>query len=106
MFSPNSPVYEGATLLFLYGSGVIVPCEYTGVQDEILASKTSAWIGTSLHRISPIYDVKGPDVVKFFNSICVNDFTTLSDKGIRHAIICNEKGQILSDSIAHKVESD
>jgi glycine cleavage system aminomethyltransferase T len=105
MFSPNSPVYEGATLLFPQGPGMLIPYEYTGWQDENLASKTSAWIGTPL-TTSPIYDVKGPDLVKFFNSICVNDFSGLSEKGIRHAIICNEKGQILTDSVVHKVAED
>ena len=106
MFSPNSPVYEGATLLFPMGPGVLLPYEYTGVSDEIQASKTSAWVGTALTTSSPTYDVKGPDVVKFFNSVCVNDFSTLSENGIRHAIICNEKGQILTDSVVHKIAPD
>jgi glycine cleavage system aminomethyltransferase T len=106
MFSPNSPVYEGATLLFPMGPGMLLPHEYTGWYDEILASKTSAWIGTSLTTTSPTYDVKGPDLVKFFNSICVNDFSGLMESGIRHAIICNEKGQILTDSVVHKVAED
>jgi glycine cleavage system aminomethyltransferase T len=105
MFSPNSPVYEGATLLFPYGP-ILAPYEYTGWHDEIQASKTNAWIGVTLTITSPIYDVKGPDVIKFFNSICVNDFSGLADKGIRHAIICNEKGQILTDSVVHKVAED
>jgi glycine cleavage system aminomethyltransferase T len=105
MFSLNSPVYEGATLLFPFGP-TLAPYEYTGVQDEILASKTSAWIGVTLTITSPIYDVKGPDLIKFFNSICVNDFTNLSDNGIRHAIICNKKGQILTDSVVHKIAED
>jgi glycine cleavage system aminomethyltransferase T len=103
MFSPNSPVYEGATLLLPVGPGVTVPYEYTGVHDEILGSKSSAWIGTTLTTVMPTYDIKGPDTVKFFNSICTNEFSGLSDNGTRHAIICNEKGQILYDSVVHKV---
>lgn len=102
MFPPTSPVYEGATLLFAMMPGVTLPYEYTGVGDEVTAAKTSAWIGTQL-MTSPIYDVKGPDAVKFLNSICVNDFTNLKDKGIRHAIICNDKGQILTDGVVIKM---
>ncbi len=105
MFPPNSPVYEGATLLFPLAPGMTLPYEYNGVKDEVLASKTSAWIGTQL-MMSPIYDVKGPDAVKFLNSICVNDFTKLSSKGIRHAIICNEKGEILTDGVVMKIAED
>ncbi len=102
MFIPTSPVFEGASYLIAMGPGMYLPFEYNGYEKEILASKTSAWIGTAL-MISPIYDIKGPDAVKFFNSICVNDFTTLGDKGIRHAIICNEKGQILTDGVVIKI---
>ena len=102
MYPPNSPVYEGATMLFPMAPGITLPFEYTGVKDEVLASKASAWIGTQL-MTSPIYDVKGPDAVKFLNSICVNDFSRLGAKGIRHAIICNEKGQILTDGVVMKI---
>jgi glycine cleavage system aminomethyltransferase T len=105
MYSSSSPVYEGATLLTPNGPGLI-PYEYTGCKDEILAARTSAWVGTALNTISPYYDIKGPDAIKFLNSICTNDFSGLSDNGIRHAIICNEKGQILSDSVVHKVAED
>lgn len=105
MFPANSPVYEGATLLFPMMPGVVLPFEYTGVEDEVTAAKTSAWIGTQL-MTSPVYDVKGPDAVKFLNSVCVNDFTTLGYKGIRHAIICNAKGQILTDGVVMRLAED
>ncbi|MCR4435447.1 MAG: aminomethyl transferase family protein [Clostridiales bacterium] len=97
-------IYNDAFTLLKFGMDYY-PQEYTGYQDEILAGKTTAWIGSSL-MISPIYDVKGPDALKFFNSICVNDFSTLKDKGIRHAVICNEKGQIMTDGVVFKVAED
>lgn len=105
MFSPDSPVYEGATLLFPMAPGVNLPFEYTGVKSEVLASKTSAWIGTQL-MMSPIYDVKGPDATKFLTSVCVNNFSAQGEKGIRHAVICNEKGQILTDGVVMKIAED
>ena len=105
MFPPNSPVYEGASLLFPMMPGVMLPYEYTGVGDEVIAAKESAWIGTQL-MTSPIYDVKGPDAVRFLNSICVNDFTKLGYKGIRHAVICNDKGQILTDGVVIRLEEN
>lgn len=101
----RNPITEGATLMFQMGSGMFAPFEYLGVQPEICAYQTSAWIGTSL-LISPIFDVYGPDVIKFFNSICTNDFTKLGMKGIRHAVICNDKGQLLTDGVAFKVAED
>ena len=101
----RNPTAEGATLLFQMAPGVLLPYEYNGVKPEICAYQTSAWIGTAL-MISPIYDVYGPDVIKFFNSICINDFSNLGMTGIRHAVICNEKGQILTDGVAIKVADD
>ena len=68
----RNPTMEGATLMFQSAPGMLVPYEYLGVQPEISAYQTSAWIGTAL-MISPVFDVYGPDVIKFFNSICTND---------------------------------
>ena len=97
-----NPTFEGAALLYQMMPGMMLPYEYEGVSREIGAYQTSAWIGTAL-MISPIFDVYGPDVTKFFNSICTNDFTKLGLTGIRHAVICNEKGHILTDGVALKV---
>ncbi len=105
MSIPRNPAMEDASLLFQMAPGVLLPYEYQGVKPEISAYQASAWIGTSL-MISPIYDVYGPDVIKFFNSICTNNFTKLGMTGLRHAVICNEKGQILTDGVAIKVAED
>lgn len=105
MSIPRNPAIEDSTLLFQMAPGILIPYEYQGVRPEISAYQTSAWIGTSL-MISPIYDVYGPDVIKFFNSICTNNFPKLGMTGLRHAVICNEKGQILTDGVAIKVAED
>lgn len=105
MSEHRNPIMEGATFLFQMAPGMYLPYEYEGVKNEISAYQTSAWIGTSL-MISPIYDVYGPDLIKFFNSICTNDFTKLGMTGMRHAVICNEKGQLLTDGVAIKVAED
>ena len=105
MSQPMNPTFEGAALLYQMMPGVMLPYEYEGVAREISAYQTGAWIGTAL-MISPIFDVYGPDVTKFFNSICTNDFSNLGLTGIRHAVVCNEKGQILTDGVALKVAED
>lgn len=106
MSQERNPAMEGASLLFPIAPGILAPYEYEGVKTEISAYQTSAWIGISLQPSSPIYDVYGPDVIKFFNSICVNNFSKLGMTGLRHAVICNEKGQILTDGVAIKVAED
>lgn len=94
-------INEGVFTLF-NGGGALSPFEYTGYKDEILASKDTAYVGTSLND-SPIFDVKGPDAAKFLNSICINDYSNLKEGGIRHAVICNEKGQIMADGVVMKI---
>ncbi len=102
MANTNNPALEGAVTLIPQGPGLIAPHSYSGVEDEIKAYQTSAWIGTSLMN-SPVYDVCGPDAVKLLNSVCTNDFSTLGMAGIRHAVMCNEKGQILTDGVAIRI---
>lgn len=103
--SLKSPVFEGATLLYPFGPGIVLPYEYEGLKTEAPAARTTAWIGTQL-MISPIYDVKGPDAVAFLNSIGTNEFSNLSDHGLRHAILCNERGQIMTDGVVIKLGPD
>ena len=51
-------------------------------------------------------DVYGPDAVKLMGQVCTNDFTTLGMNGIRHAVMCNEKGQILTDGVVIRIGED
>ena len=103
MFEQNS-VNQGAFTFFLAGF-MYAPYEYTGYKDELLASKESAYITTALNE-SPIYDVKGPDADKFMSSICINNFSNVKVGRIRHAVICNEKGQIMTDGVVMKIAED
>lgn len=101
IYDINSPALESATLLFQMAPGMLLPYEFGGVKHEITAYPKTAWIGTTL-MISPVYDIKGPDAVNFLNSIAVNDFTKLTTKGLRHAVLCNDEGQVLTDGVVIK----
>lgn len=88
------------------GFGIYLPHNFTGAKDELLACRETAWLGTSLN-MSPVYDVTGPDAAKLLTSICVNrDFSKTTEKGTRHAIICNEKGLMLADGVAYKINDN
>lgn len=105
MSEMQDPVAHDASLLFNMGQGNLIPYEYGGVDYEIEGYQTAAWIGTTL-MISPVYDVYGPEVIEFMNSVCVNDFSKLNMEGLRHAVLCNDKGYILNDGVAIKVKED
>lgn len=99
-----NPINKDAFTLFNQG-GNLIPYEYTGYKDEILASKSTASLGTILNN-SPIFDVKGPDAAEFLTSICVNNFLKMKVGSIRHAVLCNEKGQILTDGVVMMIDKD
>lgn len=98
MFSINSPINRDAKLLIRWGNGCL-PYMVTSPKEELLACRDAAWLGSFLN-ISPVYDVSGPDAAKLLNSVCVNrDFNLLKIGGSRHALMCNEKGQLLADGL-------
>lgn len=99
-----NPELRDAKLLINFGD-FLQPYEFAGGKADIDGYRKSAWIGTPLST-SPIYDVYGPDAAKFLNSICVNDFTNLGMNGLRHAILCNDKGQILTDGVVIRISAD
>lgn len=102
----ENPMFQGARLVFGDATSLAgVPYEYTGWRDETMSWKETAYLGTSL-MVSPILDVKGSDVAKFFSKICVNNFENFKVGRIRHGIICNEKGQIMTDGVIMKLEEN
>lgn len=103
--SHYTPVNEGASLLMGGGEIGMFAYTYTGWRDETDSWKKTAYLGTALMN-SPIYDVSGPDVAAFFNSVCINNYSKFSVGKIRHAVICNEKGQIMTDGVVMKIAED
>ena len=68
-FTLDSPLFKGASAVQLSG-GAPQPFEYRSSREETLAARETAWLGVALN-MSPIFDVKGPDAVKFLNATCV-----------------------------------
>ena len=101
----NDPAIANAKLLMQPAPGFVMPYEYEGNAVEAVAYRESAMICTAL-MATPIVDIVGPDACAFLQSICVNDFTKLKYTGIRHAIICNDKGQILTDGVVIRLEEN
>lgn len=96
---------EGAFTYRKAGAG-FTHFEYSGWRTEILASKQTAHIGTSLHGHSPVYDVSGPDALEFLRSVCINSFRGFEVGQIRHAVLCNDQGQLLTDGVIARIADD
>ena len=100
-----NPMNEGASLLIGSSQINLFPYTYTGWRDETDSWKKTVYLGAALMN-SPILDVTGPDLSRFFNRICVNNFDIFSIGRIKHAVICNDKGQIMTDGVVMKTAED
>lgn len=101
----NSIIRNSKTVCFHPLTGLI-PYEFGTSKEEYLACRESAWMGGTLSFIR-VYDVFGPDSVKFLNSVCVNrDFGKLQIGKSRHGITVNEKGQILANGLIVRLSED
>lgn len=100
-----TPINEGASLYMGSGAIDMFAYTYTGWRDETDSWKKTAYLGAALMN-SPIMDVKGPGVAAFFSRICVNSFNKFSVGRIKHAIICNERGRIMTDGVVMKIAED
>ncbi|SDY65940.1 aminomethyltransferase family protein [Herbiconiux ginsengi] len=101
----DDTIAEGA-FTFAHLGPVLAPLEYTGWRREILSAKETAHIGTALHGVSPVYDVSGPDALKLLRSVAINSFNNFEVGQIRHAVLCNDKGQILADGVIAHIDED
>ena len=89
-FDPNIVLYDCAAFHF----GEAHPWEFAGWREEILSWRTSVGIGAVLNPTPTVF-LRGPDVIKFLSDICVNSFTKFAVGSSRHAIMCNEDGQVM-----------
>jgi glycine cleavage system aminomethyltransferase T len=104
-FSPDSAIFKGAKSTTNL-NGTILPFEFSGPKEEYLACRESAWLGCFLGW-QPVYEVSGPEAAKLFNRICVNkDFADMETGSSKHALICNDKGQLLADGVVMKKAGD
>jgi glycine cleavage system aminomethyltransferase T len=88
-FDPTVSVYDPTNRPFA------VPTEYHGWQVETLAWKRSAYLHGNLNP-TPTYRISGPGALKFLKDNCVNSFQKFSIGGSKHAVMCNEQGNIMA----------
>lgn len=83
----------------------MVPYEYCGWRDEVMSWKESCYIHTGLND-APTFRVKGPDAIKFFSDISVNSFANFPVGAIKHCIMCNDEGLIMTHGVLLHLEQD
>jgi len=74
--------------------------EYNGWKPESMSWKTGCYIHAGLSDGQ--FNFTGPDVIPFFESICVNNFQKFSIGSMKHAVSCLENGLIASHGILQR----
>lgn len=110
-FEHDSAILEGASTMtrdFIIYDGFF-PYQYTTPKDELLGARETAWFGCYLSSTTLVgrCEIWGSDAALFLTSVCINrDFSKLKVGGSRHAVICNEKGQLVATGIATRMKED
>ena len=78
--------------------------EFSGWKAESLSWKQGCYIHAGLSDNQ--MNFKGPDVLKFFESICVNNFEKFPVGTMKHAVMCLDNGLIASHGILQRNDED
>lgn len=97
----DGPILKGAFLAMPVPTKDLAwPYVVTSPEDELLACRSSAWIGVSLSTGICTYDIWGDDLIELLNYATVNrDYAKLKVGGSRHSLFCNDQGLILADGV-------
>jgi hypothetical protein len=103
-FDPEVDYYLNSNVAGL-GKGYAVPMEYTDWRDEVMSWKKSCYIHAGLND-APAFRVKGSDAVKFFSDVSVNSFAKFPVGGIKHCIMCNKDGLVMTHGVLLRLADD
>ena len=101
-FAPHDPsvaLYIGNTFQHA------VPYEHTDWRDETMAWKDSCYLNGNLNP-SPTFRITGPDALKFLSDTCGNGFANFPINSGKHAIMANEKGEVMIDGVLVRLAED
>ncbi|HKS98532.1 MAG TPA: hypothetical protein VJT31_03290 [Rugosimonospora sp.] len=81
------------------------PLEASDWQSEQLSWKESCFLHGGL-SVMPSFRLRGPDVVRMFNDIAVNNVGRLRVGASTHLIMCSEQGRILGHGVLVREDED
>ena len=80
------------------------PPEFSGWMDEQMSWKTTCYMGD--WSFVPHIGIRGPDAVKLFKDLSVNDFENFPLNRAKHCIMCNDDGKVISEGILLRLAED
>lgn len=102
--SPYLPVDENVSD-YNIAFGHLSPYRFSDFKKESLSWKKSCYLHAGLNPAFP-YKLTGKGVLKLLSDTCVNDFKSFKKGNTRHAVMCNQNGNIMSDGIILSLGND
>lgn len=85
--------------------GHLNPYEFTDWKTESVSWKKSCYLHGGLNPPMPLR-ISGPDALQFFRDHCINDFTRFSVGASKHAVMCNENGNVMADGMLLRTDNE
>jgi vanillate/3-O-methylgallate O-demethylase len=79
--------------------------QFSGWKAESMSWKTGCYIHAGLSSTGPL-SLKGPDALKFLESLSINSFAKFPVGSMKHAVMCNEDGLIGCHGITERKAED
>lgn len=83
--------------------GYEIELEFTGWRDEGIAKHDTCSVCNFLTPPLPVLIIRGPEAMKFFSEHLVNSFAKFSINTGKHAIMCNEDGNMIMQGILYRL---
>ncbi|WP_426781035.1 hypothetical protein [Pseudomonas syringae] len=81
------------------------PWEFNGWKRESLSWKAGCYLHAGLNPASP-YRLQGPGALSLLRDACINSFEKFSIGCSKHAVMCNEHGNVMADGVVIRTAMD
>ena len=85
--------------------GHLLPWEFSGWKQESASWKTGCYLHAGLNPARPLR-LSGQGALQLLKDACINGFEKFSVGCSKHAVMCNDKGNVMADGIVMRVEED
>ena len=97
---PHSPYLPFDPQIAMYNAsfGHLQPWEFNGWKLETLSWKDGVYLHAGLNPPMP-YRLTGPGALQLLKDACINGFGKFSIGCSKHAVMCNDQGNVMSDGM-------
>jgi vanillate/3-O-methylgallate O-demethylase len=99
--SPYLP-FDPGVVTYNAAFGHLLPWEFSGWKRETMSWKEGCYLHAGLNPPMP-YRLTGPGALRLLEEACVNGFAKFSVGASKHAVMCNEQGNVMADGMVWRL---